>query len=105
MYRDLRHRLEVLAEEDNDREAEIGRACPTRLTLYLMSGHIIENCHLVDGLNSVDDRTIDVAFFDVENPEGVGNNWTVQIAHIAMMGVRYPLTAEIELARSAGGRL
>lgn len=99
MYTNLYARLATIAEEDNDREQDLGAKCPSHLRLWLVGGFIIDDCCLIDGLNSLDDRSIDIEVFGEDNPEGAAC-WIVPIEHIVALRLRYPLEAEIEAARS-----
>jgi hypothetical protein len=86
MYADLHARLATLAEEDNDREERLGRAEPLRMTIYLVGGHVIEDCALSDGLNGLDDQSIDVT----TPADDFQSWWIVPLAHIVAIHARYP---------------
>ena len=95
MYASMHLRLAAIASDDSDREEQLGVACPIKLGLYLSGGHEVQNCWLADGENSLDDASIDVM---VGEPPVLR---VIAIAHIVMVRVAYPSTADEEHAQAA----
>lgn len=86
MCKTVWERLEGIAKEDSAREDRLGRSCPSVLTILLMGGHSIKDCHLVDGVNSLDDESIDV----VTDESGTDKVWIVPLSAIAALHQTYP---------------
>jgi hypothetical protein len=86
MHKDLYDRIQSIAREDNEREERLGRSLPSRLTIFLVGGHEIPVCHLIDGENSLDDQSIDV----VTPEDGRSANWIVPLSAIAAIHHTYP---------------
>jgi hypothetical protein len=89
MHKDMYDRILAVAEEDDRRAQDLGRPLPASLTLLLSGGREIVGCHLLDGVNSVDDASIDVAV-PVAGKSPLDSVWIVPIAHIVAMLQRYP---------------
>jgi hypothetical protein len=77
MCKDLYDKLTHIASSD-DNSAEHSEPL-NRLTIILRNGREIQNVHLVDGSNSLDDQSIDVTPYGME----LTCEWTIVIAEIA----------------------
>lgn len=99
MYESMYARLENIATEDNDREDRLGTSCPIKLDLWLVGGHQLRDVALVDGLNSLDDETIDLKLRTA--PPTAEGTYTVAIAHIAMLRHTWPCEADEQAAVQA----
>jgi hypothetical protein len=86
MHKDLYDRLQQIALEDNEREEKLGRPLPSRLKIYLSGGHVIDDCYLLDGENSLDDASIDVK----RDEDGLDAVYIVPLGHIAAIYQTYP---------------
>lgn len=93
MAKDMWERISQIGEEDSDREDRLGRRLPSRLRLLLVGGGSIDDCYLVDGVNSIDDRSIDV----IQPILAPGALVIVPIAQICALFQRYPDEPDEEL--------
>jgi hypothetical protein len=94
MHKTFYSRIEAIAEEDFEREQELGASCPSKLDLVLKGGHVLSGCWLQDSLNSLDDESIDVCTPDTQADEERGMIWVVPIAAIVALKQTYPREAE-----------
>ena len=103
MYANMHARIAAIAEEDFERETELGESCPSTLKIILANGHIIDRVSMIDSVNSVDDETIDVNQLEHRYP-GSGQCWTIATSQIAAIEQTYPTDRQREEAAAAGAK-
>lgn len=88
MFKSMHERIGMIAEEDTER-ADKGNEARSILTITLKSGVQIGPVSLIDGVNSHDEQTIDVA-----PPDKVGAGgdevWVIHTSEIAALHQKYP---------------
>ena len=85
----MQQRLDFIGQEDTEREQTLGGRCPSTLHVFLVSGLVLDNVELVDGVNSVDGASIDLRKRLGQIP-GEEIHWIVAISQIAAIRQIYP---------------